>query len=283
MTGQSLIELPVPDVVPRLVATDLDGTLLRPDGTVSADTATAVAALTALGIVVVVVTGRSPRRMPPVAAALDNTGIGICANGAATQDLGTGRMIDVQPIPPEPLDRIVALLRKRMPGIAFAVDTGTELYHESHYPRRRPKPGVFAVPGSQICRQPAIKLLAHHPEIDAAQVAARVRQLLPTACEATYSSGKGVVEISAFGVHKGSALAALCAEHGIAAAEVAAIGDMPNDIPMLRWAGTAYAVANAHRQVLDVADHRIPGNADDGVAQLCTAIAVAARERTSPV
>ena len=263
---------PVPAGAPKLVATDLDGTLLGPDGTVSARAARAIAELTALDVLVVLVTGRSPRRMAPVASALGNTGLAICANGAATLDLGTGDMIATQPIPAAPLRSIIARLRTRLPGITFAVDTGTELYHEPDYPRHRPKPGVFAVPGTQLYRQPAIKLLAHHPGIAAAPLAARVQELAPTACEATYSSGKGVVEISASGVHKGTALALLCAERGIVPAEVVAIGDMPNDIPMLRWAGTGYAVANAHPEVLAVAEHRIPGNARDGVAQLCAAL-----------
>ena len=65
---------------------------------------------------------------------------------------------------------------------------------------------------------------------------------------------------------KATTLARLCAERGIAAEEVVAFGDMPNDLPMLAWAGTAYAVANAHPDVLAAVDRRTASNDDDGVA-----------------
>jgi hydroxymethylpyrimidine pyrophosphatase-like HAD family hydrolase len=75
-----------------------------------------------------------------------------------------------------------------------------------------------------------------------------------------------MLEISAAGVTKASTLASLCAERDRSAADVVAFGDMPNDLPMLRWAGTSYAVANAHESVLAAADHVAPRNVDDGVA-----------------
>ena len=60
----------------------------------------------------------------------------------------------------------------------------------------------------------------------------------------------------------------LCQDRGIRAEEVLALGDMPNDLPMLAWAGTSYAMANAHPTVRDAADHVAPANDDDGVAQV---------------
>jgi hydroxymethylpyrimidine pyrophosphatase-like HAD family hydrolase len=79
-------------------------------------------------------------------------------------------------------------------------------------------------------------------------------------------SGLELLEISAAGVTKASALRQLCDDLGIGAAEVVALGDMVNDLPMLRWAGRAVAVANAHPDVLAAADEVIGGNADEGVA-----------------
>ena len=60
-------------------------------------------------------------------------------------------------------------------------------------------------------------------------------------------------------------LALLCADLGVEAADVIAFGDMPNDLPMLAWAGTSYAMADAHPDVAAVARHRAPSNADAGV------------------
>ena len=78
--------------------------------------------------------------------------------------------------------------------------------------------------------------------------------------------------MSARGVTKASTLAMLCEEQGIAADEVLALGDMPNDLPMLAWAGTSYAMANAHPSVREAADHVAPANDDDGVAQVIEAL-----------
>jgi hydroxymethylpyrimidine pyrophosphatase-like HAD family hydrolase len=80
------------------------------------------------------------------------------------------------------------------------------------------------------------------------------------------------MEISARGVTKGGALAELCGRLEIGPADVVAFGDMPNDLPMLRWAGTSYAVANAHPDVIAAASHRAPANHDDGVAVVLSGI-----------
>ncbi len=78
----------------------------------------------------------------------------------------------------------------------------------------------------------------------------------------------GLVEISAVGVTKATALARIADELGVAAADVVAFGDMPNDLPMLRWAGTSYAMANGHPDLLAAADHVAPTNDEDGVARV---------------
>ncbi len=72
--------------------------------------------------------------------------------------------------------------------------------------------------------------------------------------------------MSAPGVSKASTLELVCRDRGIAASEVVAFGDMPNDLAMLEWAGTSYAMANAHPLVRDLADHVAPSNQEDGVA-----------------
>ena len=94
------------------------------------------------------------------------------------------------------------------------------------------------------------------------QVEAAVGELVTT----TWSSTFALVEISAAGVTKATTLARVAAEMGLGPEDVVAFGDMPNDLPMLAWAGTSYAMANAHDSVRDLAGHLAPGNDDDGVA-----------------
>jgi hydroxymethylpyrimidine pyrophosphatase-like HAD family hydrolase len=97
-------------------------------------------------------------------------------------------------------------------------------------------------------------------------MAAAVGELLGAALDITYSTGYGLIELSAPGVTKGTGLARLAGELGIAAADVLAVGDMPNDLPMLQWAGHGVAMANAHPAVLEVADEITAGNSEDGLA-----------------
>jgi hydroxymethylpyrimidine pyrophosphatase-like HAD family hydrolase len=82
----------------------------------------------------------------------------------------------------------------------------------------------------------------------------------------TFSTGHGLIEISAPGITKGSGLARLAGQLGIAPAEVVALGDMPNDLPMLQWAGHGVAMANAHPAVLESADEITAPNSQDGLA-----------------
>jgi hypothetical protein len=81
-----------------------------------------------------------------------------------------------------------------------------------------------------------------------------------------HSGGLRLLEAVAAGVSKGTALAALAGQLGIAASDVVAFGDMVNDLPMLAWAGTSYGMANAHPDVLAMVDRVIGGNDEEGVA-----------------
>ncbi|MGZ6753442.1 MAG: HAD family hydrolase, partial [Nocardioides sp.] len=76
----------------------------------------------------------------------------------------------------------------------------------------------------------------------------------------------------AAGVTKASTLALLCADLGVTADDVVAFGDMPNDLPMLAWAGTSYAMADAHPTVTAAADHVAPGHDEDGVARVLAGV-----------
>ena len=111
-----------------------------------------------------------------------------------------------------------------------------------------------------------VKLLARHEEHDPEEFWKAAEALVGHLVTTTWSSVGALVEISASGVTKATTLALLCDELGVAAHDVVAFGDMPNDLAMLEWAGTSYAMANAHPSVLDLAEHTAPSNEDDGVA-----------------
>jgi Cof subfamily protein (haloacid dehalogenase superfamily) len=252
---------------PKLIATDMDGTLLNSDGAVSPRNAAALARARGEGVPVVVVTGRPPRWLDPLADTLTE-GLAVCGNGAVTVDLASGETVDEHLLPPPLLHELVGRVRAEVPHIAFAVEYGDELHHEVGYRAG----GDAALPGitegdlNQFLNRPAVKLLGQIREWDPDELVAVSRKAVGDLATVTHSSHSGVVEISAPGVTKGTGLAAVAEQCGVAAADIVAFGDMPNDLPMLSWAGRAVAMANAHRDVREVADEITASNDEDGVA-----------------
>jgi len=256
--------------VPRLVATDLDGTIVRSDGTISPRTMAALSRIETAGARLVLVTGRPPRFMRAVVMAVGNQGVAICSNGAVIYDMHADRIIAEQFIQPRELAEAAGRLRAAIPGIGLAVESARELTGDSRY-----EPGgwdghraIRRLADAELFGRPAAKLLGRHPHLSADELLALATPAVDGIVTVSHSNGTRLIEASAEGVTKASALADLAAKHGISPASVVAFGDMPNDLAMLAWAGTSYAVANAHPDVLAAVDHVIPGNNDDGVAQV---------------
>ncbi|REF36422.1 HAD family hydrolase [Thermasporomyces composti] len=255
--------------VPRLVVSDLDGTLLRSDGTVSERTRRALAHVERCGSTVIFATGRPPRWMRSIADQTDHRGVAVCSNGAVVYDLHRERELRRRPIAPEVGLRLVEALRTAVPGVAFGVEFGDRFGHEPTYrvaEERRHE--VFVGELTELLNTPPVKLLARHEEYHPDMLLAKARAVVGDLAEVTHASKVGLLEISARGVSKATTLAAWCRENGIAASEVVAFGDMPNDLAMLGWAGTSYAVAGAHPDVLAAVSRRCPSNDEDGVAQV---------------
>jgi Cof subfamily protein (haloacid dehalogenase superfamily) len=253
----------------RLFATDLDGTLLRSDGTVSDRTRAALTAVEGSGRALVLVTGRPPRWMPPVVEATGHAGLALCANGAVVYDLATGQVVQEHLIDPDVGAEAVAAIRAALPDVVFAVErSGSRgLGREEAYALGfTPRGEVLVAEVDELLTEPVAKLLARSPDLDPDEMLARVREVVGDLVEVTHSSTTGLMEISASGVSKAVALSRLADELGVPADEVVAFGDMPNDLPMLGWAGHAVAVANAHPEVLAAADEVTASNDDDGVA-----------------
>jgi Cof subfamily protein (haloacid dehalogenase superfamily) len=258
-----------PAQLPKVVATDLDGTLLRSDGTVSERSRQALGAVEDAGALVVLVTGRPPRWMAPVIEQTGHRGIAVCANGALVYDLHTESVIEEHLIEPEIATEVVRALRDSLPDLAFAVERGERGF--AHEPAYRPgwdTDDKTVADLDEILQQPMAKLLARHRDLDPDALLSHARDVVGELATLTHSSRDGLLEISAAGVSKASTLDILCRERGFTAADVIAFGDMPNDVPMLVWAGWSVAVANAHPDVIDVVDEVTASNDDDGVAEV---------------
>ncbi len=257
-------------MIPRLVATDLDGTIVRSDGTVSDRTRASIAAVERAGASFVMVTGRPTRWMKAIADETGHRGIAICANGALVYDLHTETVLRSSLFSAVGAREVVEALRSAIPGIAFAVERLEEGFaHEPSYtPRWDSADSRTQAPVEQLLSADVVKLLARHEELGADELLALARAAVATGATLTHSSSDGLLEISAADVSKATGLATFAAELEVAASEVVAFGDMPNDLPMLVWAGLGVAVANAHPEVLEVADEVTASHDDDGVAQV---------------
>jgi Cof subfamily protein (haloacid dehalogenase superfamily) len=253
----------------RLVATDLDGTLLRSDKSVSPRTRRVLAKVREAGVRTALVTGRPPRFLRTVAEDLDIWELAICANGAIVYDPARNAIIRHTPIPPAVARDIILELRRMAPGICFACEQ--ELYSscEPEYLERFPPNSALQAPlvddALILCRKPVTKLIARHPTIPVAELLLMIESLPDKRVLATFS-GAPFVEVSAREAQKSLALAWLCEEWGIQSSEVIAFGDMPNDLPMLHWAGHSVATANAHAELRAAATEVTVSNDEDGVA-----------------
>jgi Cof subfamily protein (haloacid dehalogenase superfamily) len=263
----------------KLVATDIDGTLLRSDGTVSDRTRSALRAAAQAGLHVAFVTGRPPRWLDVLAEPTGYEGVAVGANGAVLYDVGAERIISAHLLEPEVMRTLGAELRDAFPEVAFAVEYGKGFAAEPEYVHEweinppydrhgEPIPPPIVGSFAEITAEAGVKLLAKDRELDADHFLDRATALVGGRATLTHSSSFGLLEISAAGVTKATGLDELATSLGCTAADVAAIGDMPNDLPMLEWAGRSYAVANAHPEVQAAADEVTVSNDEDAVARL---------------
>ncbi|MFJ8541718.1 Cof-type HAD-IIB family hydrolase [Streptomyces sp. NPDC093586] len=270
-------ETPAAAVRPRLIATDLDGTLLRDDKSVSPRTVAALAAAEKAGIEVFFVTGRPARWMDVVSGHVHGHGLAICGNGAAVVDLhggpGAHRFVKVRELARRNALDTVRLLRDAAPGTVYAVEQTYGFHQEPAYPRMHIEvPDTLApaeellAPDGSAAAEPVLKILAFHPDLEPDAFLALARIAIGDRANVTRSSPSALLEISGPEVSKASTLALCCAERGISHEEVVAFGDMPNDVEMLTWAGRSYAMGNAHPDVIAAASGRTVANNDDGVA-----------------
>ncbi len=255
---------------PRLVATDLDGTLLRTDGSLSPRTVEALGAAEAAGIHVVFVTARPPRWLDALADAVAGHGTVICGNGAFVYAVGSRTVTEVHGFDPAVVSTLVGDLRAAAPDVRFAGERADGLWSEPgfpHDPSHEVPADAVRAPMEQLGDVVLGKLLARSLELADEPFLSLVEEVVGDRGHVAFSGAGGLAEVSARGVTKAAALERWAADLGIGPAEVWAFGDMPNDLPMLRWAGTGWAVANGHDDVRAVADRVCGSNDDDGVAR----------------
>ncbi len=258
----------------RLIATDLDGTLLRSDRSVSVRTRAALDAARAAGIEVVPVTARQPRGLKLIAQAAGFETWALCGNGAYAIHLGTGETLFESHVTVEAQRALAQALSARLPGALFvSVRDGGETFvtqqgyaeiaHFEDHKRPPHEMGAFTL--DEVTAEPSLKFIVRHAELSARALLAEVQALGLSGFNATHS-GTPFLEVLAQGVSKAWGVARLCQHLGVAQGEVLAFGDAANDAELLAWAGRGVAMGNAEPEALEAAREVTLTNDEDGVA-----------------
>ncbi|MER6348986.1 Cof-type HAD-IIB family hydrolase [Streptomyces sp. NPDC001595] len=252
----------------RVVATDLDGTLLRGDLTVSERTRRALALVSASGAHHLVVTGRPAVACKQLLDAIGYRGLAVCGQGAQLYDAGADRLLSSLPLDldlaREVVARVEGVLGRLELGIVTSPPESRFKVTQGFGERVRHGWDLTTDP-AMLWSEPIDKLILHHPEVDEDRLAATARELMGDAVTVVHSV-KGMVEILPAGTDKGTGVAHAARMLGFTGADTIAFGDMPNDIPLLAWAGHGVAMAGGHPDLRAMADEIAPGNDEDGVA-----------------
>ncbi len=262
-------------MIPRLIATDLDGTFLHPRGEVSELNARAVRTAVDQGVHVVFATGRPPTWMQPILDLGLSSAPVIGCNGAIRYDAATGEVAEVVDIAPELIVALGEHVRAVLPGATLGLQRADSFGYEPGYLESPPDvPGYRCAPLEDLLTEgPVLKVLVQsfRTPLDALLTALREAagdELTLTWSTAGAEAGDRVlVEVGARGVDKAAMLARYCASLGVGPEDVAAFGDMPNDLGMLTWAGRAYVMPPRHPLLADIGRAVEHPCADDGVGR----------------
>ncbi|MDT0445902.1 HAD family hydrolase [Streptomyces johnsoniae] len=261
----------------RLVATDLDGTLLRGDGTISRRTRNALTAAQAAGAHHIVATGRSVAWTRHILDGLGYRGLAVCGQGSQLYHAGEHRLLTSVTLDRALARSVVARLEAALGPLALAsnrdgldgdviMDARYEAAVGAVYRGEGNNPDPAQAPDrSVLFAEPIIKMYLHSAGRSEDELAAAARSVVGDSVGIVVS-GEALVEMLPLGLTKATGLSLAARRLGVRAADTIAFGDMPNDIPMLEWAAHGVAMAGAHADVCAVADEVTAGNDADGIA-----------------
>jgi HAD superfamily hydrolase (TIGR01484 family) len=253
----------------RMVATDLDGTLLRSDNTVSQASRDALAAVVAAGAAHIVVTGRSVPWTRHVLDDLGYRGLAVCGQGAQLYDAGAHRLLTSVTLDRQLAGLALAKIEAEVGRVALAASrdglTGEVLIGEG-YVYHPELPVIHMKDTTELWAEPINKLYIQQPGGLGDDGLAEAAQAVAGHLVGVVMAGEGMVELLPLGLTKATGLALAARRLGVTAEQTIAFGDMPNDVPMFAWAGYGVAMANAHPDLKAVADEITASNDEDGIA-----------------
>jgi Cof subfamily protein (haloacid dehalogenase superfamily) len=259
--------------LPKLIATDLDGTLVRSDDTVSAYSHDVLGRVKAAGIPIVGVTGRGPRIIELCRQDIPEADFLVLAQGARVVDLtdpGEPITLRAETVDGAVVAGVIEALEAAGGPLVVMVEAldhpNAPLWGEAHPAWRYPDVLEYRARSEALAGR-VLKAFAHSERYEPDELLAIARELPPAREVTITQAGLGYIEICPPGVTKASGLAVVADSLGVDPRDVLVFGDMPNDLPMFGWAGwSRVAVANAHPEVLAMADEVTLSNDADGVA-----------------
>jgi Cof subfamily protein (haloacid dehalogenase superfamily) len=264
-------------VTPELIASDVDGTLLDDDEKVTARTREAVSAAVGAGATFVLATGRPPRWVQPVVDALGFAPMAVCANGAVIYDPAVDRIVSARTLSADVLGELAEIATRVIPGAGLAVERVGTGAHDAATPQFVSSPGYehawlnpdnTEVSIEDLLSAPAVKLLIRKAGARSSEMAEALAKYVGHQGDLTYSTNNGLIEVVPLGISKATGVEELALPLGISAEGVVAFGDMPNDVPMLSWAGLGVAMGNAHPDAMAAANEVTAPNTEDGLARV---------------
>ncbi|WNI23626.1 HAD family hydrolase [Streptomyces sp. ITFR-16] len=253
----------------KLVATDLDGTLLRDDDTVSARTREALAAATEAGAAHIIVTGRAVPWTRHILDDLGYEGLAVCGQGAQVYHAGEHKLLTSLTLDRQLAGLALSKVEAEVGPLALAASRdgleGDVLIGPGYRVQEGRLPAVHIKDPAELWAAPLNKVYIQHPELDDDALAKAARAAVGNLVDVVMA-GEGVVEILPLGLSKATGLSLAARRLGVKAADTIAFGDMPNDIPMFAWARHGVAMANAHENLKAVAQEITASNEDDGIA-----------------
>ncbi|MES9552979.1 HAD family hydrolase [Streptomyces sp. NPDC007076] len=253
----------------KLVATDLDGTLLRNDDTVSERTREALAATAAAGAAHIIVTGRAVPWTRHILDDLGYEGLAVCGQGAQVYHAGEQRLLTSLTLDRQLAGLALSKVEAEVGPLALAASRdgldGEVMVGPGYRVQEGPLPAVFVEDPAELWSAPLNKVYIQHPELDDDALATAARAAVGNLVDVVMA-GPGVVEVLPLGLSKATGLSLAARRLGVKAVDTLAFGDMPNDIPMFAWAQRGVAMANAHADLKAVAQEITASNEDDGIA-----------------
>jgi Cof subfamily protein (haloacid dehalogenase superfamily) len=257
---------------PKLIASDLDGTIVSHKGVVSQRTIDAFTRARDLGVHVFFVTGRPPRWMSEIREAF-GFGEAICCNGAMLYDLMNDVVLEEWMISIEDQLEVVRRMRIAMPEMSFAVESNDHYHREIAYVPKwdigMDNVGVGKI--EDAITRPALKILGRcsNHEFTSDEMVEVAHRECKDLVTVTHSTSKdSLIEISALNISKGATLEMMAKRLGLTAEDCVSFGDNPNDFSMLQWAGRSYAMTGGHPHAPSFAKAVAEPCEADGVAKI---------------